>query len=81
MEICHPHNARTDLAADRPFGIRIRIRSADTFARLLGENWEQTHWYQTRIARDRALRDMRSQHAYSRQGDQPTLVYEAIERS
>ena len=80
MKICHEHNAIRPLDIERPFGIRVRIRQSDTFARIIGENWSREHWYASAVERDRAMEDMASRHAYSRQGDTPTLIYEAIER-
>ena len=80
MEICHPHNLVERLDVPKPFGIRVRMRANDTFARLLGTDWERLHWFATREERDRALQDMASEHLYSRPGDRPTLIYEPIER-
>ena len=80
MEICHPHNLVEPLDVPKPYGIRVRMRQNDTFARLLGTDWERLHWYATREERDRALADMASEHLYSRPGDRPTLIYEPIER-
>jgi hypothetical protein len=81
MDICHPHNLLQPLDVPKPYGIRVSIRSSDTFARLLGTTWQRTHWYRTREERDRALTEMSSEHLYSRIGDKPTLVYEPIEQS
>lgn len=80
MDICHPHNLLKPLDVPKPYGIRVSIRSSDTFARLLGTGWQRTHWYATREERDRALAEMASEHLYSRIGDKPTLVYEPIEQ-
>ncbi|MGD2168212.1 MAG: hypothetical protein PVF63_08905 [Gammaproteobacteria bacterium] len=80
MKFCHEHNASRPLDVERPFGIRVRIRSNDTFARIIGEDWMHEHWYETKFERDQALQDMASRHLYSRNGDRPTLRYEAIER-
>jgi hypothetical protein len=80
MEICHAHNATKDLTSEKAFGIRVRIGPRDSFARLLGTDWERTHWYATRYERDEALADMSSRHIYSRRGDSPTLLFEAIEQ-
>jgi hypothetical protein len=81
MDICHPHNLSAPLDVPKPYGIRVRMRSTDTFARLLGSGWHREHWYTTREERDVALKDMASEHLYSRIGDKPTLVYEAVERN
>jgi hypothetical protein len=80
MDICHPHNLLKPLDVPKPYGIRVSIRSSDTFARLLGTGWQRTHWYATREERDRALAEMASEHLYSRIGDKPTLLYEPIEQ-
>lgn len=80
MDICHAHNLTKPIDAPKPYGIRVRIRPTDTFARLLGSSWQREHWFATREERDRALEDMASEHLYSRSGDKPTLIYEPIER-
>lgn len=80
MKICHEHNLSRSSDVERPFGIRVRIRSNDTFARIIGADWSREHWYASEHERDRALRDMASEHVYSRHGDRPTLIYEPIER-
>jgi hypothetical protein len=80
MDICHEHNTTRQLDVDKPYGIRVTIKAADSFARIIGEDWVREHWYSSRYERDRALQDMASQHLYSRSGDRPTLVYEPIER-
>jgi len=80
MKICHEHNMSGSSDSQRPFGIRVRIRQQDTFARIIGKDWEHEHWFATEYERDRALEDMASEHVYSRNGDRPTLIYEPIER-
>ncbi len=80
MDICHPHNLLKPLDVPKPFGIRVTIPPTDTFARLLGNGWQRHHWFATREERDRALADMASEHLYSRRGDKPTLVFEAVEK-
>lgn len=80
MEICHPHNLTKPLDVRKPFGIRVSMRSTDTFARLLGSEWPRHHWYAAREERDAALKEMASEHLYSRSGDRPTLVFEPVER-
>jgi len=79
MKICHEHNLNEDLTEPRPFGVRVSLRSGDSFTRLLGRDWERTHWFTTITERDRALKEMASEHSYSRRGDRPTLRFEAIE--
>ena len=80
MEICHEHNLIRDLKAPRPYGIRVTLSPQDSFASVLGTDWERIHWYRTAEERDRALREMASEHLYSRKGDRPTLRFEPIER-
>jgi hypothetical protein len=80
MDICHAHNLNKPLDVPKPFGIRVSIRPTDTFARLLGSNWQRHHWFASREERDRALADMGSEHLYSRLGDRPTLLFEAVEQ-
>lgn len=78
MDICHPHNLNRLPASDKPYGIRVRLPAGDTFGRLLGADWEQFHWYASRAERDAALRDMAREHLYSRRGDRPHLIHEAV---
>lgn len=80
MKICHEHNMLGRSDTERPFGIRVRIRPYDTFARIIGDDWVREHWFASEYERDRALQDMASEHVYSRHGDRPTLIYEPIER-
>ena len=81
MDICHRHNLNGDPDANRRFGIRVRLQPADPFQRLVGNDFERLHWYQTAIERDRALRDMAAEHLYSRRGDRPTLTFEPLDRA
>jgi hypothetical protein len=64
----------------RPYGIRVRLRPGDPFSKLLGADWQKTHWFFTAAERDRVLEDMASRHEYSRIGDAPTLVFEKVEK-
>ena len=81
MEICHPHNMSRSAPDGEPgFGIRVSLRSSDPFSKLVGDDWEQYHWFETAEERDLVLQDMASQHLYSRQGDAPAMVFEAVER-
>jgi hypothetical protein len=80
MEIAHSHNLNQDLTAPKPYGIRVTLPASDTFAPLLGTDWERLHWFATAAERDRALRDMAAEHLYSRRGDRPTLRFEAVDR-
>ncbi len=80
MDICHAHNLNRDLTVAKPFGIRVTLPAGESFMRILGDDWERTHWYATEAERDRAMQDMASEHLYSRRGDRPTVRFEAIER-
>ena len=80
MDVVHTHNLIRDLTAPRPYGIRVTLPRRDTFSALLGTDWERLHWYATAEERDGALKEMSSEHLYSRRGDRPRLRYEPIER-
>lgn len=80
MDICHAHNLNQDLKAARRFGVRVTLSPRDSFAQVLGTDWEYAHWFETAEERDRALHDMSSEHLYSRRGDRPTLHFQPIER-
>jgi len=82
LTYCHQHNlVRKDLAnAERPFGIRVTLPPTDTFSRMLGDNWENFHWYATERERDQAFDNMATRHGYYRQSDTPTQVLEKISR-
>jgi len=62
------------------FGIRVTLPPGDTFAGLLGKDWEAWHWFNSARARDAAMADMARRHEYSRSGDEPRIVLEAVER-
>ncbi|HME41329.1 MAG TPA: hypothetical protein VKG63_20405 [Steroidobacteraceae bacterium] len=81
MGIANPQNlVRTLPVLPRPYGIRVRLKPGDPFAKLLGSDWQKTHWYFTAAERDRFLEDMSRKHEYSRIGDQPALVFEKVEK-
>jgi hypothetical protein len=81
MPICHEHNLpRPPSAAQRAFGIRVKLRSTDPFRNLVGEDWAKEHWFATREERDRALKEMSGRYIYFRPGDQPSLEFEKVER-
>lgn len=63
------------------FGIRVSLPTGDPFTKVLDEDWNTTHWFESRTERDLVLHDMRREHEYSRDGDAPSLVFEAIERA
>jgi hypothetical protein len=79
---CHRHNlVRKDLAnIDRRFGIRVTLPPNDTFSRLLGDEWENLHWYPSEEERDRAFDKMARRHGYYRTTDAPTQILEKIKR-
>ncbi len=63
----------------RPYGIRVSLKVGDPFARLLGSDWQKTHWFFTAAERDQKIEEMARKHEYSRIGDQPALVFEKVE--
>ena len=79
---CHRHNLvdKDRANAERRFGIRVTLPKGDTFARMLGEHWENIHWYASEAERDRAFANMAARHGYYRQTDTPTQVLEKITR-
>lgn len=80
MKICHDHNLAQPLPETKTFGIRVSLAPGDSFAEVIDPAWERLHWFATRDERDSVLADMRAEHIYSRRGDQPTTLFEAIER-
>lgn len=80
MSICHPHNLVTPLDADKPFGIRVKVRSSDPFRNLVGSDWHREHWFNSAAERDAALVQMSEKYVYFRPGDKPTLDFEKIEK-
>ncbi|HEY5568090.1 MAG TPA: hypothetical protein VIM81_12730 [Gammaproteobacteria bacterium] len=80
MDICHAHNLNLTPATTKRYGIRVSLPPRDTFTRLIGSDWERFHWYATAEERDRALRDMASEHLYSRRGDRPSPRFEPVDR-
>jgi hypothetical protein len=81
MEICHQHNLNREPNPKRRFGIRVRLAAGDPLQRLIGSDFERTHWFASQTERDRSLKDMASEHLYSRRGDRPTLTFEAVDRA
>jgi hypothetical protein len=79
MATCHDHNLREPLPAQRPFGIRVRLRRGDPFRNLVGDDWTREHWFASRGERDATLREMSGRYLYFRPGDQPTLDFETID--
>jgi len=63
----------------RPYGVLVRLRPGDPFRKILGGDWQKTHWFLTAAERDRVLEDMARKHEYSRAGDLPALIFEKVE--
>jgi len=81
MSIVHPHNLRNpDAAIQRPFGLRITLKAGDPFRKLLGADWNKTHWFGSAAERDAALIEMARKHEYSRPGDKPALKFDKVEK-
>ena len=79
MAICQEHNLREPLPAQRPFGIRVRLRPGDPFRHLVGDDWTREHWFASREERDTTLGEMSGRYLYFRPGDQPALDFETID--
>jgi hypothetical protein len=81
MAIVHPHNLRNpDAAIQRPYGVRISLKHGDPFRKLLGADWNKTHWFGSAAERDAALIEMARKHEYSRAGDKPALKFDKVEK-
>ena len=82
MTYCHTHNLvdKEIASAERRFGIRVTLPADDTFSKMLGESWENLHWYRSEEERDRAFDNMANRHGYYRNTDTPTQVLEKIVR-
>ncbi len=82
MTYCHRHNLiRKDRAnVGRQFGIRVTLPASDTFSRMLGDDWENLHWFATEEERDNAFDSMSMRHGYYRNTDTPTQELEKIVR-
>jgi hypothetical protein len=63
----------------KPYGVRISLKTGDPFRRIMGAEWHRIHWYPTARERDSALLEMARKHEYSRNGDNPALVFEKVE--
>jgi hypothetical protein len=77
--ICHPHNLNRTQAAEKPYGIRVRLKPTDPFRNLVGADWSREHWFATERERDIELEKMSQRYPYFRPGDQPSLEFEKIE--
>ena len=82
MSYCHSHNLVDPESAGRQrrWGIRVSLPPDDTLRRLLGDDWEQFHWYATEAERDSAYVAMAKRHGYYRSSDTPTQILEKVSR-
>lgn len=77
----HTHNLiDKDGGANARYGLRLSLPADDTFAGILGPDWQKENWYHSEAERDIAIHDLRSQHPYYRLGDRPTLEIVKINR-
>jgi len=82
VDYCHQHNLVDPAIAgqERTFGIRVSLPVGDTLRKVLGNEWEQLHWFATEAERDTAFDDMAARHEYSRDTDTPTQILEKLTR-
>jgi hypothetical protein len=82
VDYCHLHNlVEPDKAdAERRFGISVSLPKGDTFRSLLGDDWNQSHWFASEAERDYAYNAMSVRHGYYRETDSPTQVLIKIVR-
>lgn len=82
VDYCHQHNLVDPAVAgrERNFGIRVTLPANDTLRKVLGNDWEQLHWYATEDERDAAFEQMAIRHGYYRKTDTPTQVLEKVTR-
>ncbi|MFO7277397.1 MAG: hypothetical protein DIU56_010215 [Pseudomonadota bacterium] len=81
MAISQAHNLREPpVEQQRPYGIRVSLPPGNPFRNLLGPDWHRFHWYATAAERDAALAEMSRRHEYSRIGDEPSFVFEKVEK-
>jgi len=82
LTYCHRHNlvSKEFANAERRHGIRVTLPPTDTFSRMLGNDWENIHWYATEAERDSAFDNMASRHGYYRKTDSPTQILEKISK-
>jgi hypothetical protein len=80
MGISNQHNlARPRTGPALAFGLRVSLKGGDPFAKLLGADWQRTHWYASAAERDAALAEMSRRHEYSRPADSPSHIYTKVE--
>ena len=82
MDFCHRHNLvePENAGQARDFGIRVTLPANDTMRKVIGNDWERTHWYASEAERDAAFERMAERHGYYRKTDTPTQVLEKISR-
>lgn len=81
MKRCHAHNLNEPAdESTRRFGIRVSLPPGDTFRAIIGDSWESYHWFADPQARNAAMTEMAHRHRYSRIGDEPRLVLQAVDR-
>ena len=82
MEFYHSHNLVEPARAgsERRYGIRVTLPKNDTLTRILGDDWERMHWYESEGDRDRAFSNMATRHGYYRDTDTPTQILEKVSR-
>jgi hypothetical protein len=82
VDYCHQHNLvdPSTVTAERHYGIRVTLPANDTLRKVLGNSWEQLHWYCNETERDSAYDKMAIRHGYYRDTDSPTQVLEKIIR-
>ena len=82
MDYCHQHNLvdQTSAGQKRPFGIRVSLPKDDTLRNILGDEWEQVHWFPSEAERDAAYVKMATRHGYYRNTDTPTQILDKVSR-
>ena len=82
VNYCHQHNLvdPSSVGQTRNFGIRVTLPPGDTLRKILGDDWERTHWYANEAERDAEFERMAVRHGYYRKTDAPTQILEKIER-
>ena len=81
MGIANAHNLVDPIAQlPRPYGVLVRLRPGDPLRKILGGDWQKTHWFLSAAERDRVLEEMARKHEYSRTGDRPALIFEKVEK-
>jgi acyl dehydratase len=82
VDFCHQHNLVDPAVAgrERKFGIRVSLPAEDTLRNVVGDDWEQLHWYPTAAERDSAFAKMAIRHGYYRDTDSPTQTLEKVSR-